>query len=405
MNDDRDFERRVASVFDGTAPSRGPDDLLEEVFAVTGSTRPRPRWWVRLTEKPMRYDSVLVSGSPTARTAMLLAATMLLVLALAGVAIAGAQLLGRGETYVVAADGSGDFTTITEAVTAALDGDTILVRPGTYQEDLVIRDDITVRGDGPRNAVVIDAPGTGMRTVVDRGTPAETSLPVGVDVQLSDATLEGLSLRGSRPLVAVRVMGGAPTLRDLDVTIDDPDGASLSMLLAGGSVTSLADVHLGERLVMTEASSMTLADSELGARVEAAGPGWVTVTGSHFLSGADLVVTDGGRGQVSGSAFEASAIVIESASDLAVHQNSLRDVVGTALTVSHEGTRADIRQNVIRDSSAGVAIGPQTVVTLSDNTICGNETGVFESSSAQTEIHDNDVGTTCPDSPQDGGDR
>jgi hypothetical protein len=149
MNDERDFERRVTSVLDRTAPSRGPDDLLEEVFSVTGSTRPRPRWWVRLTEKPMRYDSVLVSGSPTARTAMLLAATMLLVLVLAGVAIAGAQLLGRGETYVVTADGSGDFATITEALASAVDGDTVLVRPGTYQEDLVIRHDITVRGDGP----------------------------------------------------------------------------------------------------------------------------------------------------------------------------------------------------------------------------------------------------------------
>jgi hypothetical protein len=405
MNDERDFEQRVVSVFDGTAPSRGPDDLLEEVFSVTGSTRPRPRWLVRLTEKPMRYDSVLVSGSPTARTAMLLAATMLLVLALAGVAIAGAQLLGRGETYVVTADGSGDFTTITEALAAAVDGDTVLVRPGTYQEDLVIRHDITVRGDGPRDEVVIDAPGAGLRTIVGRGTPGETGLPVGVDLQLSNATLEGLALRGDRPLVAIRVIGGAPTLRDLEVAIDDPDGVSPSMLLVGGSATSLADVRLDGRVVVTEASSMTLADSELSAPVEASGPGWMTITGNRFLSGSGLVATDGARGQVSGNAFEASAIIIESASELAVHENSLRDVTGTALTVSHDGTNADIRGNVIRGSSTGVAIGPQTVVSLIDNTICGNETDIFESSSAEAEIHDNDIGATCPDSPEDGGDR
>ena len=62
MNDERDLQRRITSVFDGTAPSHGPDDLLEDVFTVTGATRPKPRWWARLTERPMRYDATLVSG-------------------------------------------------------------------------------------------------------------------------------------------------------------------------------------------------------------------------------------------------------------------------------------------------------------------------------------------------------
>ena len=405
MNHERDFERRVTEVFDGTAPSRGPDDLLEGVFAVTESTRSRPRWRARLTERPMRYDSTIVSGSPMVRTAMLLAATMLLVLTLAGAAIAGAQLLGRGQTYVVDPDGSADFTTIGQAVDVAVDGDTVLVRPGTYEEDLVLRADITVRGDGPRDAVVINAPGEGIRALVDRGTPTETGLPVGIDIQLSDVTLEDLVLRSDRPIVSVRVNGGTPTLRDLEISVNDPDGQSIATLLAGGSTSSIEGSRLGRRVVMSEASSMTLTDSELGAPVEVSGPGWMTVSANHFLPGSGLVAASGARGDVSGNVFDASAIRIETTSELAIHENSLHDAPGPALTVSHDGTNADIRRNDIRDSSTGVAIGPATVVSLIGNTICGNETNVFESSSAATEIHDNEVGDTCPDPPEDGGDR
>ena len=408
MNDERDLERdlerRITSVFDGTAPSRGPDDLLEDVFAVTGTMRPRPRFWARLSEKPMRYDSTLVSGSPTARTAMLLVATMLLALALAGAAFAGAQLLDRGQTHVVAVDGSGDYVTISEALAVAVDGDTVLVRPGRYEEDLVLRKAITMRGDGARDAIVIQAPGTGVRAIVDRGTPAEVGLPVGIDIQLSHATIEGLTLRSEQPLVGVRVNGGAPTLRDIEISIDDPSGASVATLLAGGSNTSISDARLEDRVVLTEASSMSLIDSDLHAPVEARGPGWATVAANRFSQGSDLVATDGLRGDIEGNTFDGSAIRIESSSELAVHENSLRGVPGSALTVSHGGTHADLRRNVIRDSGTGVAIGPQTVVTLAGNTICANGTNVFESSSATTEIRDNEVGETCPDQPQDGGD-
>ena len=50
---------------------------------------------------------------------------------------------GTASIYVVAQDGSGDFVTITEAVDAAADGDTIMVKPGVYIEAVTIAKDIT----------------------------------------------------------------------------------------------------------------------------------------------------------------------------------------------------------------------------------------------------------------------
>jgi len=44
-----------------------------------------------------------------------------------------------GDPIVVAQDGSGDFETITDGVVAAVAGDTVLVRPGTYAEALTLQ--------------------------------------------------------------------------------------------------------------------------------------------------------------------------------------------------------------------------------------------------------------------------
>ena len=60
---------------------------------------------------------------------------------------------GTGAPYVVAQDGSGDFPTIGEALSAAVDGDMILVEPGEYVESLVIDKEVTLSGDGAVDTV------------------------------------------------------------------------------------------------------------------------------------------------------------------------------------------------------------------------------------------------------------
>jgi hypothetical protein len=54
------------------------------------------------------------------------------------------------ETWIVAKDGSGDFMTIQAAVDAATDGDVILIRAGTYVEDvIVLGKGVALVGSGP----------------------------------------------------------------------------------------------------------------------------------------------------------------------------------------------------------------------------------------------------------------
>jgi len=103
-----------------------------------------------------------------------------------------------GDTLVVATDGSGAFRTIGEAIDAAADGDTILVRPGTYAEAVVIDKDISLTGDGSREEIVI--------AFSDGVTPVASIVD-------SEATVSNLTLTGEDPLV--HVVGGAPTLQGI----------------------------------------------------------------------------------------------------------------------------------------------------------------------------------------------
>jgi pectin methylesterase-like acyl-CoA thioesterase len=90
------------------------------------------------------------------------------------------QALVAARTLVV---GPGGYATITKAVDAARDGDTILVRPGRYEESVVVDGKtITIRGDGERDAIVVGW---------DEG-------PAFVLVE-TRSTLAGLTLTGESP--------------------------------------------------------------------------------------------------------------------------------------------------------------------------------------------------------------
>ncbi|MDD5189265.1 MAG: NosD domain-containing protein, partial [Methanoregula sp.] len=85
-------------------------------------------------------------------------------------------------TLTVAADGSGDYTSVNFAVTAAIAGDTILIKCGSYTEYssfiTIDKTDITIRGESP-DKVVLNTGGCGIR------------------IEASNAVIENLTFTGS----------------------------------------------------------------------------------------------------------------------------------------------------------------------------------------------------------------
>ncbi len=248
MNDQSAFERIVADSVTSIGVPAPSDGAIDRTILRASRTRQRPEWLALIKEPPMRISSSLAVGSPTARVAAILVAALLLTLMVAGAGIAGSRLLAADDTIVVDRSGGGDFTTITDAVASAEPGDTILVRPGTYTEAITIDKDLTLKGDGLREDVVLMAPERAPIQPV-LGKWDEKHETFAIDLQESDATVSDLTLRGEPSVIIVH--GGAPTLERLlldgvGIPTTEPDERSegSSILVGGGSTAVIRDNEL-----------------------------------------------------------------------------------------------------------------------------------------------------------------
>jgi len=125
-------------------------------------------------------------------------------------------------THVVDAYQRGDFATVTEAIAAANPGDRILVRPGLYQESLVVDKPLEIIGDGPLEDIEIRARDEDVLTFqASIGRVANLTLrqvsgsdkPLGVSLRQGRLDLDGCDISGQSGS-CVYIWGGAdPRLR------------------------------------------------------------------------------------------------------------------------------------------------------------------------------------------------
>lgn len=108
----------------------------------------------------------------------------------------------------VSADGRADFRTIGAAVAAASPGAQIRVRPGVYDEAVVVDRDVEIVGDGPVERIVVrSASGSCVRMEAD-------------DAVVRGLTLRCVAGRGDAAFFAVDVPRGRLVLDDCDVSSD-----------------------------------------------------------------------------------------------------------------------------------------------------------------------------------------
>lgn len=111
---------------------------------------------------------------------------------------------------IVSSKGDGQYTSITEALEAASPGMRLLIRPGLYNEALIIEKPVEIIGDGPVEDIVI------------RSTASSC-----IQMRTEQAALSGLTLRGraaggtgGAAFFTVDVPRGKLTLHNCDVTSD-----------------------------------------------------------------------------------------------------------------------------------------------------------------------------------------
>jgi parallel beta-helix repeat protein len=267
--------------------------------------------------------------------------------------------------------GAGKFTSIQAAVDAAKHGDTILVAPGTYTEQVVVpdsKDRISIVSQKPQQAV-IQEPAT--------LSPASRSV---VDVQgAKDVTIAGFTIRGPGGAFAgvqVQQKGSATIIGNTITSIrQDPLGGALSgigIVLGGGGTPGSATI-IGNTITDYQKEGITVAYAQssaviVGNTITGAGPtAVVPQNGIDVNSGADAYIAGN---TVSGNVYT----VDNSAAGIAVVEGGHITIAANQVKNNSNGIVVQFAQNpsiLLNDVSGSVANGIELDVTK-NATVAGN---------------------------------
>jgi parallel beta-helix repeat protein len=246
-------------------------------------------------------------------------------------------------TLVVDPWGRGDHTGIGAAVAAAEPGSRILVRPGLYEESLVVDKPLEIIGDGPVIDVVVHARGTTTLTFAanigritnltlrQSGEPDE-----GYGLQISQGRLEltdcDISCRSRSGVV---ILGGAdPRLRGNRVH----DCARYGIAVESGGLGTLEDNDISANLsgvLVTGASNPTCRRNQF-----------------RHNSRSGILVTEGGLGIFEDNEVTASGIA--------------------GVEVWEDGSPALRRNHIHHNSGDGIHVGDRGRGLFEDNVIASN---------------------------------
>jgi hypothetical protein len=199
---------------------------------------------------------------------------------------AAAPASAGAASVVASAKGDGDYASINEALTAVAPGGRVLVRPGTYEEGILLDKRVNVVGDGPREEIVVKS--------------ADASC---LKSSAEAARVAGLTLRGGAAFFAVDVLRGELVLEDCDVSSETIScvavhGPEAAPLLKRCRVHDSAD----SGLYFFDGAAGTVEDCEISGSanvgVAVTGGARVIVRRSKVFGGANagVAVWQGGTG-------------------------------------------------------------------------------------------------------------
>jgi F-box protein 11 len=341
----------------------------------------------------------------------------------------GGRVTARTEppTHVVDAWQRGDFSTVGEALRAARPGDRILVRPGLYEEALVVDKPLEILGDGPVAEIEIRARGAdALRFRASIGRVANLTLRqaggegdwFGVDITQGRLDLEGCDI-SSQSVACVAIRNGAdPRLRRNQIhdgkqsgvfvydnglgTLEDNDITGNT--LAGVSITTGGNPTLRRNQIHdNKQNGVYVYDNGLGTLEDNDITG-NTLAGMAIKTGANptlrrnqihdnkqngVFVYDDGLGtlednDITGNNY--AGVEIKTGANPTLRHNQIHDNKQDGVYVWDDGLGTLEDNDITGNTLAGVAIKTGANPTLRRNQIHDNkQSGVF--------VHDNGLGT------------
>ncbi len=244
-------------------------------------------------------------------------------------------------TITVAADGSGDYTTIQAAVNAATDGDEILVAPGTYtSSDYYV---VNMKG----KPITIRATGTPEETILD-GEDARHVVRC-VNGEGPDTIIEGFTITGG----SGHYDGGC-------ISCDSSSPTITGCTITGGSAYDGGGIYCW-------GSSPTITDCTISDNTAGSGGG------IYCTSSSDPTITDC------------------TISDNTANYGGGIDCWGSSPTI----TGCTISDNTAI-SGGGISVASTPIPSLTDTVVCGNNLDQIYPVDGWTDNGSNTVSDECP---------
>jgi parallel beta-helix repeat protein len=118
-------------------------------------------------------------------------------------------------SLIVAANGGGNFKSISEAIKNSAPNSRLLVREGLYNESIVLDKSVEIIGDGAAEKIIIRS--QNMSAVMMRTDKA----------RISGLTMQGGGARSGKAFFAVEIPGGELILENCDITSDTLSGIAI----------------------------------------------------------------------------------------------------------------------------------------------------------------------------------
>jgi parallel beta-helix repeat protein len=309
--------------------------------------------------------------------------------AVAGQADAGARKTVKIEppTHMVDAWGRGRFSTLSAAVEAARPGDRILVRPGLYEEGLVVDKPLEIIGDGPVDDIVIRARGSNaliFRTNIGRvanltlrQVGGEGKWPA-VDITQGRLELEGCDI-SSQSLSCVVIRNGAdPRLRRNRIH----DGKQGGVFVYDEGLGTLED---------NDITSNALA----GVAIRTGGNPTLRRNRIRDGKSGGVFVYDEGLGSLEDNDITSNAlagVAIRTGGNPTLRRNRIHDGKSVGVHVYEEGLGTLEDNDIMSNALAGVEIKTGGNPTLRRNRIHdGKGGGVHAHENGLGTLEDNDI--------------
>jgi len=174
------------------------------------------------------------------------------------------------KSFVVSADGRGDFASIGEAIKNAADNTRLLIRPGIYRESIVVDKNVELVGDGETEDVLIVGENSSclqmladkaiLRGLTVQGRGARYGKAFfGVDVQRGESVLENCDITSdSLSCIAVHGVDANPTIKNCRVRDGADSGVYFFDNARGQIVASDVYRHRNASIAVTNGANPSI---------------------------------------------------------------------------------------------------------------------------------------------------